>query len=235
MMVFLTMTVAACLQTDLSHLQGSLRNVAGSSGQETELSESTVIAGLKEALEVGTNNAVKMVSQAGGYLHNPKIRIPLPEPVQDASDVLRKAGMGKQLDQFERSMNRAAEKAAPKAKAIFWDAIKEMTFSDARKLLHGSDNAVTLYFKEKTYAQLSASFDPIIHEAMASVGVTHWFQRLNETLRMIPFTESFRLDLDQYVNEKALEGLFTMLAIEEKKIRQDPAARVTTLLQHVFR
>lgn len=197
-------------------------------------SETKIIDGLKEALQVGTKNAVEVVSKVGGYAENPQIRIPLPGAVQQVEQIIRTAGFGEQLDAFEMSMNRAAEKAAPQAKAIFSDAIKAMTISDAATILKGRENEATLYFKDKTHDPLSQVFKPIIREAMSGVGVTRKFQALNDMVRTLPFVQQFTFDLDQYVNDRALDGLFWMLAQEEKKIRQDPAARVTDLLKEVF-
>ncbi|MDB4444597.1 DUF4197 domain-containing protein [bacterium] len=198
------------------------------------LSTETIIDGLKEALEIGTKNAVNVVSQFNGYYKNPKIRIPLPGAVQKVEKVLRTMGFGSQVDAFELSMNRAAEKAAPKATAIFWDAIKQMSFTDARKILDGGDNTATLYFKEKTTDRLYDLFSPIVNKTMSQVGVTRQYQELDQKVSAIPFTESLRFDLDDYVTNKSLDGLFLMLAEEEKKIRQNPAARVTPLLKEVF-
>lgn len=198
------------------------------------LSEDKIIAGLKEALEIGTGNAVERVSRAGGYFRNPKIKIPLPEGIQKVEKLIRVAGYGAQLDAFEMSMNRAAERAAPEAKAIFWDAIKQMTFSDARKILEGRDNEATLYFKGKTHNRLKRTFKPMVHGAMSEVGVTREFQELNEKVRTIPLVGSLSFDLDEYVTHGALEGLFYMLSREERRIRHDPAARVTELLREVF-
>jgi hypothetical protein len=131
-------------------------------------------------------------------------------------------------------MNQAAEKAAPEAKSIFWDSIKQMSITDARKILDGPENGATLYFKEKTYGSLSEIFKPIVHSSMSEVGVTEKYQELDGKMASIALVGSMRFDLDKYVNDKALDGLFIMLAEEEKKIRQDPAARVTDLLKEVF-
>lgn len=198
------------------------------------LSDGEIIDGLKQALEIGTKNAVNTVSKADGYYRNPDIRIPLPGSVQKVEKLLRAAGYGQKVDDFELSMNRAAERAAPEAKAIFWDAIKQMSFDDARKILDGPDNAATTYFREKTGGRLTEIFEPIVHDAMSEVGVTRTYQELDAKVRSIPFAGSLSFDLDQYVTEGGLDGLFFMLAEEEKKIRQDPAARVTDLLQKVF-
>ena len=198
------------------------------------LSEDKIVQGLKEALQIGTGNAVKIVSRADGYYKNPKIKIPLPGAVKKVEKVLRGVGYGAHVDAFELSMNRAAEQAAPEAKAIFWDTIKKMSFADARKILEGKEDEATTYFKEKTQDRLGETFKPIIHKAMSKVGVTSYYQNLEDKVRSLPFAGSLNLDLEQYVNGRALDGLFLMLAEEERKIRQDPAARVTDLLKEVF-
>ncbi len=142
--------------------------------------------------------------------------------------------MGATLDEFEQSMNRAAEKAAPQAKSLFLDAVKKMDVTDAEKILKGRDNEATLYFKDKTSAQLQALFMPIIKESMSSVGVTRTYQDLEKKIQSIPFTGTSSFNLDQYVTEKSIDGVFVMLAKEEANIRKNPAARVTDLLKNVF-
>jgi hypothetical protein len=214
--------------------QDLLKDVAGKLGGETGLSEEDIVNGLKQALEVGTGNAVNAVSQTDGYFKNPKIKIPLPENVQKFEKILRATGFRNQVDEFELSMNRPAERAAPEAKSIFWNAIKQMTFTDARQILDGPDNAATRYFEDKTSKRLQEIFKPIAHQSMAEVGVTRYYQTIDDKIKTIPFADQMSFDLDQYVTEKALGGLYLMLAEEEKKIRQDPAARVTNLLKKVF-
>jgi hypothetical protein len=213
--------------------QDWLKDAAKKLGGEKGLSEDEIVNGLKQALEVGTSNAVKTVSQTNGYF-NPKIRIPLPEDVKRVEKILRATGFGSQVDKFELSMNRAAERAAPEAKAIFWDAIKQMSFADARQILDGPDDAATQYFQDKTASRLQKVFKPITHQAMSEVGVTRYYQSIDDKIKTIPYADQMRFDLDQYVTDKALSGLYLMLAEEEKKIRQDPAARVTDLLKKVF-
>jgi hypothetical protein len=209
----------------------SIKKAVGPSGG---LTEGKIIEGLKEALQIGTRNAVETVSRAGGYYDNPKIKIPLPGAVQKVEKLVRTAGYGPQLDAFEMSMNRAAETAAPEAKGIFWDAIKEMNVSDARKILQGRDNEATLYFKDKTHDRLGELFKPMVRNAMSEVGVTRTYQDLQEKVQSIPFVGTWAFDLDEYVKDGALDGLFLMLGEEEKKIREDPSARVTDLLKEVF-
>lgn len=214
--------------------QDWLKETAQKLGGEKGLSEDEIVKGLKQALEIGTDNAVQTVSQTNGYFKNPKIRIPLPENVKNVEKILRATGFGGQLDEFELSMNRAAERAAPEAKTIFWDAIKQMSFADGRQILDSADDAATRYFEDKTSDRLQKIFKPITHQAMSEVGVTRSYQSLDAKIRTIPYADQMSFDLDQYVTDKALSGLFVMLAEEEKKIRQDPAARVTDLLKKVF-
>ena len=211
-----------------------LDTLTKAAGQSDALSTGEIVDGLKEALEIGTDNAVKLVGKEGGYSQNPKIKIPLPGSVEKVQGMLRALGYGPQLDEFDKSMNRAAEVAAPKAKAIFWDSIKQMSFTDARKILDGGDTAATNYLKEKSSGQLEAVFRPIIHKAMGEVGVTKRYQELSKPIENLPFADGAVPDLDGYVTDGALNGLFYMLGQEEKKIRQNPAARATDLLKKAF-
>ncbi len=211
-----------------------LKDAMESLGITQELSENEIVDGLKQALEIGTKKAVDRVSEKNGFMHNPKIKIPLPEEARKAESVLRNLGFGRKVDDFELSMNRAAERASPKAKSIFWDAIENMSFSDARNILDGPDDAATQYFKDNTATLLHQAFKPIVNQAMSEVGVTQAYQSVERTIRALPYIQAMSLDLNTYVTDKALDGLFLMLAEEEKKIRQDPAARVTDLLKRVF-
>lgn len=198
------------------------------------VSDSQIIQGLKQALEIGTDNAVKAVSKTGGYQDNPEIKIPLPAAVVKVEGILRTAGLGSQLDAFEKSMNSAAEQAAPHARSLFWDAVKSMTFDDANRILKGRENEATLYFEGKTRGQLMELFRPLVHNTMSEVGVTRYYQALKTKLQSRLFINTLYVDLDQYVTGRALDGLFLMVAEEERKIREDPAARATELLKDVF-
>ncbi len=204
------------------------------SGDNTQLENTDIINGLKEALEIGTNEAVQLAGREDGYFDHPTIKIPLPETIANVETVMRAAGMGDQLDAFVLSMNRAAEQAAPEAQSIFWNAIKQMEFDDAKRILDGRENEATLYFQDKTTDELTAVFKPLVHQAMENVGVTQQYQTLQTGAEAIPFLSEWLVDLDDYVTSQALEGLFFLVAEEEAKIRQDPAARATELLQKVF-
>jgi hypothetical protein len=194
----------------------------------------TTVSGLKEALEIGTSNAVKAVSKTDGYFGNQLIKILLPDNIQRTADVLGKMGYQKQVDDFILSMNRAAEKAAPKATALFVDAIKSMNFDDARKILQGGNTAATDFFKTKTSSRLHETFKPIVSSTMNQVGVTRSYKEMMGKADNIPFVSKESMDLDNYVTDKALDGLFAMVGQEEQKIRTNPAARTTDLLKTVF-
>ncbi|MFN7944048.1 MAG: DUF4197 domain-containing protein [Blastocatellia bacterium] len=197
-------------------------------------SEDKIITGLKEALRIGTDNAVTKTGRLDGYFKNLAIKILMPKKLQTFEKGLRVAGFGPQVDEFVLSMNRAAEKAAPQAARIFVDAIKQMTFNDARQILTGGDTAATNYFKSKTSAQLSTAFRPIIEKSMNEVGATRQYKDLVGRYQNIPFASSLAVDIDEYVTTAAINGLFYMIGEEEKKIRKDPMARVTSILKDVF-
>ena len=201
----------------------------------SSLDSKKVAAGLKEALSIGSKNSVNLVSKVDGYFRNPLIMIPLPENVRKIERTLRSAGLGREVDEFLLSMNRAAEKAAPQALDLFLGAIREMTITDAISILRGNDTAATDYLRSKTSDKLYQAFHPQVAAAMDSVGVTRTFKKMMDKARTISFLKNEAVDLDQYVTSKALSGLFLMVGREETKIRKDPAARVTELLKEVFR
>jgi len=201
----------------------------------TDLSSDTIANGLKEALEVGTRKAVENVSKEGGYLNNPKIHIPLPPRVQQAAGLMRQLGLNKMADDFEQSINRAAEKAAPQATSIMIDAIKSMTIDDARNILNGENDAATRFFEDRTRGKLADLFEPVIDTSLNEVGATRYYNQLNDKLSSVPVVgQELDMDLQDYVTDQALNGLFVMLAEEEQKIRDNPAARTSEILQQVF-
>lgn len=203
-------------------------------GQQSGLTDAKIGSGLKEALKVGTENTVNLTGRPDGYFMNQAIKILMPPKLQTLEKGLRTVGYGPQVDEFILSMNRAAEQAAPSAKKIFWDAIGEMSFDDARKILSGGDTAATEYFKGKTTDRLTTAFRPVVEKATNEVGVTRQYKDLVGRAQAIPFLKVESLDVDNYVVGKSLDGLFYVLAGEERKIRTDPAARVTGLLKEVF-
>ncbi len=158
----------------------------------------------------------------------------MPDTVESGAKLLRKFGAGSLVDDFELSMNRAAEQAAPQATEYFLNALKAMSFEDVKRIYEGSDDAATNYFKEQTSADLESVFKPIIRDTMESVGVTRYYQQMVDEASSYPLVGDMDLNLENHVTNKALQGLFLMLAEEEKKIRQDPLARSTDLLKQVF-
>ena len=198
------------------------------------LSDAKIGSGLKEALQVGTENTVNLTGKTDGYFANQAIRILMPERMRTFESALRGVGYGPQIDEFVLSMNRAAERAAPQAKEIFWGAIGEMTFDDARKIWSGPDNAATTYFKTHTTDKLTSAFSPIVDHALGEVGVTRQYKDLVGRFEQIPFMQMQSFDLTRYVTGKGLDGLFHMVAEQEKQIRTNPTARTTELLRDVF-
>ena len=237
-MMIRTFTVVVVLLLITSPVSAQLDNILkglkGAAGQKGELSDAKIGSGLKEALKVGTENTVNLTGKTDGYFLNQAIKLLMPEKLQTFEKGLRMVGYGPQVDEFILSMNRAAEHAAPHAKKIFWDAIGEMTFEDARKILAGSDTAATQYFKGKTTSKLTAAFQPVVETSMNEVGVTKQYNELVGRYQKIPFVKSETFDINHYVVSKALDGLFHVLGEEERRIRTNPAAQVTDLLKEVF-
>lgn len=198
------------------------------------LDNTQIASGLKEALAVGTQKAVRQVAKPGGYLEDKVIKILLPSSLRPVEAGLRAAGQGPKIDDFIASMNHAAEAAAPEAAKIFSDAVREMTIDDARKLLKGGDTSITDYFKSKTSAQLTSAFRPHVEETMRKNGVTQKYDSLMGQAPKLPFMNSSSTDINTYVVKKALDGLFVVLGEKEKEIRTNPAARTTDLLKKVF-
>jgi hypothetical protein len=211
---------------------GGLPSLGG--GSAWTGTEGRTVSGLKEALEIGTKNAVARTSAADGFLGNDLIRIRLPESLETMAKGLRAVGFGQQVDELEVAMNRAAERAAGEATDVFWDGIKMMSFADAQAILTGGDTAATEYFERTTREPLRTRFQPIVADKMNEVGLVRQYDALVARYTALPFTSKPNLDLRSYVTDKALDGLFTVLGEEERKIRTDPLARVTPLLQEVF-
>ncbi len=204
---------------------------------QSSLDNSTIAKGLKEALASGTERAITTVSKTDGYFGNQLIKILLPEKINKVAKLLKEVGYQGKVNEFELSMNRAAEKAAPKAAKFFGDAIREMTVEDAKTILNGGDTAATKFFEKKTRARLFEAFKPTVSKSMEQVGTARSYKAMigkYESLPLASLTGAPSLDLDKYVTDKALDGLFTMVAKEEKNIRSNPAARTSDILRKVF-
>lgn len=206
----------------------------GASGAAGSLGDAKIGQALKQALQVATEHAVKLTGRTDGYFKNEAIKILMPEKLRAFERGLRAVGYDKEIDEFVLRMNRAAEQAAPSAKKIFWDAIGAMTIDDARGILDGPGTAATDYFRSKTTGELTSAFSPIVHQSMSKVGLTRQYEDLFGRAQRLPFVNLEAFDLDQYVVGRALDGLFRMVGAEEKRIRTNPAARVTDLLREVF-
>lgn len=204
---------------------------------QKSLDDSTVVKGLKEALASGTERAVTAVAKTDGYFGNQSIKILLPDKIRQTADILGKIGYQQQVDEFVLSMNRAAEKAAPRAAGIFGDAIRRMTVEDAKGILSGDDTAATRFFEKNARSQLFEEFKPTVATIMNQVGTARAYKEMIGKYEAVPFMSlagTPSLDLDAYVTNKALDGLFIMVGDEEKKIRTNPAARTTEVLRKVF-
>jgi len=221
-----------CAQMQGGSLDAILRSTRGS--MDSPLDEGTVTAGLKEALRIGTTRAVGVTSRMDGYLANALIRIMLPDQLQPMTRTLRNIGLGSEVDALETAMNRSAEKAAGEAREIFWDAISRMTLADAFSILKGKDTGATDYLREHTGERLRSRFQPIVMAKMSEVGLSRIYEDLANRYNTLPFVTKPAIDLNVYVTDGALDGLFTILGEEEKRIREDPAARTTELLRRVF-
>ncbi len=208
-----------------------LNKTNGGSG----LSNDEIIAGLKEALSVGARNSSSKLSAADGFFANAAIKVLMPEEAKKVESTLRSVGLGNMVDKAILSMNRAAEEASKSAAPIFIDAIKSMSIQDAVGILKGSDTAATSYLKGKTTIGLTNAFKPVIEDALQKTNATKYWKDVFETYNKLPTTfKKINTDLSGYVTEKALSGIFYQVALEEKDIRKNPAARVTEILKKVF-
>lgn len=199
------------------------------------LTPDEIAGGLKEALAKGVSNAVTQLGKDGGFLNNLAVRIPMPENLQKIEKALRAVGQGQMADEFVATINHAAEQAVPQAAEVFGNAIKAMTVDDARAILTGPKDSATQYFRKTSEAQLREKFLPIVKGATEKTGVTVAYKNLiGKAGPAATLLGKDAGDLDGYVTQKSLDGLFHMIAIEEVRIRENPVARTTALLQKVF-
>ncbi len=204
-------------------------------GVSSVLTDSEIIDGLKEALSRGTTSAIARLGKEDGFFANRKVKILMPDSLKTVEDGLRKIGQDRYADEFVLTMNRAAEQAVPEAAEIFGSAIRNMSIQDARGILNGPDDAATKYFRRTSGEQLVNRFLPIVGRATDRVGVTSNYKEMVDKLGfMSRFFDTESLDVDRYVTNRAIDGLFLMLAREEKLIRENPASRTTELLKKVF-
>jgi len=199
-----------------------------------DLTNTEASQGLKAALERGAMAAVGLLGKPGGFLDNPKVRIPLPGFLADASKFLRAMGRGQQVDELEVAMNRAAETAVPLARELLTNAVKSMSVNDAKKILAGGDTSVTDFFAEKTRTPLAGRFLPVVTRATEKVGLAEKYNRVAGKAAGMGLVKKDDTAIEPYVTRKSLDGLYAMIGEEEKKIRQDPAGSGSALLRKVF-
>ena len=199
-----------------------------------DLSDKDASSGLRTALEKGALAAVALLGQPGGFLDNPKVRIPLPGYLEDAASLLRKFGQGQRVDELVTSMNRAAEAAVPMGKDLLVGAVKNMSVSDGKKILTGGDNSVTQFFAEKTRAPLGEKFLPVVTKATEKVGLADKYNRVAGKAAGLGLVKKEDANIQRYVTGKSLDGLYTIIGEEERKIRQDPVGTGSAILQKVF-
>lgn len=233
--VFMGCLLIACTTAQINQVTKDLGNMTNTTnGGGNQLTNAEVISGLREALSVGTNNSSTNASKTDGFWGNPKIKIPFPPEAMKVKDKMIQLGFKEKVDKFELTMNRGAEEAAKGAAPIFLDAIKGMSIGDGFAILKGGDNAATNYLKEKTSSPLHDKFMPVVKDALSKVKLTDYWNPVITTYNKIPGVEKQNPNLDEYVTQRGMAGLFTLIADEELKIRKDPVARVSDILKKVF-
>ena len=199
-----------------------------------DLTEKEASQGLKAALEKGATIAVGLLGQTDGFLGNEKVRIPLPGFLEDAAKLLRKLGQGKRVDELVTGMNRAAESAVPQAKELLVSAVSSMNVSDAKNILMGGDTSVTTFFSEKTRSPLFTRFLPVVTQSIEQVGLVEKYNQVAGKVAGFGLVKKDDAKLQDYVTNKTLDGLYTMIAEEERKIRSNPIGAGSAILQKVF-
>lgn len=222
-------TLSAPAQVNLNTVVNTVSNMLGNG-----LSNNEITQGLKEALNVGAKNATGRASRPDGFNKNKLIRIPFPSEARDMRSTLVSLGMKKQVDEFEKQLNRAAEDASRKAVPIFVNAITSMTINDGLTILRGKDDEATQYLRRSTIQDLTREFRPVIANSLKKVQITKYWNPLFSRYNKLPMVKKVNPNLDAYVTERAIEGLFKLVAQEEGKIRKDPAARISDILKKVF-
>lgn len=200
----------------------------------SDISSSEATGGLKAALTQGAEKAVSQLSKTDGFLGNPEVKIPLPDALKKAEKAMRMFGMNDQADELVLKMNRAAEAAVPEAKALLVDSVKKMSVQDAKAILTGGDDAATQYFKKTTSTPMAAKFLPIVQKATADVQLAQQYNKFAEAGSKYGLVKKEQVNLEQYVTQKALDGVYLMMAKEEAAIRKDPLGQGSKLIKKVF-
>ena len=211
-----------------------LQQIAEQYPQTGIISNADIAAGLKEALDKGIDKQVSKLTATDGFYKNSLVKILLPDELQKVDKALRQVGLGSLADEGLKMMNRAAEDAVKEATPIFVTAVKDMTFNDARNILMGNDRSATTYLQNTTTTQLYAKFNPVIKSSFSKVGADKVWSNIITKYNALPLTQDVNPDLTDYVTNKALDGVFTMIAVEEKEIRNNINERTSVLLKKVF-
>lgn len=225
LVVLLVLNITACAE---------LQQVVNQLPQGVGIGNDEIAAGLRQALDFGIEKQVTKLTQTDGFYKNDLVKILLPEELQKVDKGLRDIGLSKLADEGLKALNRAAEDAVKEATPIFVDAVKGITFADAKNILIGKDDAATQYLNGKTQTALYAKFNPVIKNSFSKVGADEIWSNLINKYNSIPFTADVNPDLTDYVTSEALKGVYTMIAVEEKEIRNNISSRTTVLLKKVF-
>jgi len=229
-----TLLFALVFSISFASAQINLKKIKSAIKGGESVTTEEVAEGLKEALTNGVSKGSDLASQLDGFYKNPEIKIPFPPDVKQMETKLRAIGMGAQVDKFVESLNRGAEDAAKEAKPIFVSAVKQMTIQDAWSILKGQQDAATQYLKNTTTSPLTEKFMPIVRASLEKVNATRYYSDLVNAYNKIPLVQKVNPNLDEYATGKAVDGLFILVAKEEKNIRANPAARTSDLLKKVF-
>lgn len=229
--LFLLLGFSGCTA---SQVQQAMDGVNGAMNTGRPLTQTEVASGLKQALSQGINKGASQAAQPDGFYKNSLIRIPFPQDVQRVENTLRQLGMGAEVDKFILTLNRGAEDAARSAAPIFLNAIKQLTFNDVWNILRGEKDAATQFLKRTTTSQLTSAFRPVMKQSLDKVNATKYYTEIVSRYNKIPLVQKVNPDLEAYATQKAIDGLFILVAQEEANIRENPIARTTELLRRVF-
>ena len=224
------LVLSGCSEKDLRQAY----ELVDSGAAEVPLTRAEVVAGLKDSLARGISKGAIQAAAENGYYGDSRLRIPFPPEIEKVEKTLRDAGLGNQVDRFVRQLNRGAEKAAARAKPIFIKAITSMTINDAFAILNGPPDAATQYLRRTTGEELHSEFRPIVRDKLEETSATRYYGDIVNSYNKLPFISKVDPDLEAYATDRAIEGLFLLIADEEANIRENPRARTTELLRRVF-
>ena len=236
----LCLAIASCLMFTPAHagnlLQKGMDFLSGSGKEDSQSApgRDEIAKAFKEALQIGSEKVVAQLGQENGFYKDPAVHIPLPEQFKTVKSAMDKAGLSFLTEDLELKLNRAAEKATPEAKQLFFQAISDMTFDDVRQIYNGPKDSATQYFKQEMSEPLAEEMQPIIENSMAQVGAVQTYDKLMDKYKAMPFVPDVKADLTDYVTQKSMDGIFHYMAQKETAIRENPAQQTSDLLKRVF-